>query len=293
MLPLLRLTGDQQEHSMAELVETLAKEFQLTPEDRRQMLPSGRQTAFENRVGWAKTYMKKAGLLESTGRGRIRITKRGLDLLKEGPSRLDAKFLRLYPEFVKFQDATPEDGGRKAPVKSGSPGTLEEILESTYSELTHMLAQELLERIKKCPPEFFERLVVDLLVAMGYGGSRSDAGRAIGRARDEGVDGVISEDKLGLDVIYVQAKRWQNPVGRPLVQAFAGSLEGQRARKGVMITTSEFTDDAKEYVKRIEKRIILMDGLALAKNMIQHNIGVTEVATYPMKRIDLDYFETE
>ncbi len=293
MLPLLRSVRDQHEHEMDEVVEKLGSEFKLSDEDRKALLPSGRQHTFENRVGWAKTYMKKAGLLENTARGRIRITQRGLDVLKGNPPNIDVKFLGQFPEFIQFRETRREEPGHEGHGKVEKPETLEERLETTHSDLTNMLANDLLERLKKCSAEFFERVVVDLLVAMGYGGSRADAGKAIGRVGDEGLDGVINEDKLGLDVVYVQAKRWQNPVGRPVVQAFAGSLEGQRARKGVLITTSQFTEDAKEYVKRIEKRIVLMDGFTLALNMIEHGVGVTEVAAYPVKKIDLDYFEAD
>jgi len=236
--------------------------------------------------------MKKAGLLESTGRGRIRITQRGLDVLKQNPQRIDARFLRQFPEFVTFQTTTTKDPEQKGPARPENPDTLEEILETTHSDLMLLLADEVLERLKKGSPEFFERVVVDLLVAMGYGGSRKDAGMAIGRSGDEGIDGVINEDKLGLDVVYLQAKRWQNPVGRPVVQAFAGSLDGQKARKGVLITTSQFTDEAKEYAGRIEKRIVLIDGIGIANQMIEYGIGVTEVASYPLKKLDLDYFES-
>lgn len=293
MLPLLQALSDGIEHDMTETTESLAREFRLTTDDRRQLLPSGRQPTFENRVGWARTYMKKAGLLESTARGKIRITQRGLDVLKTNPPRIDVRLLAQFPEFVQFRAAGRDEGEGKETGKKEEPATLEETLETSHAALTSILAADLLDRLKKCSPEFFEHVVVDLLVQMGYGGSLKSAGKAIGQSRDGGVDGVINEDKLGLDVVYIQAKRWEEAVGRPVVQAFAGSLEGLKARKGVLMTTSRFTDDAQEYVKRIEKRIVLIDGATLARFLIEHNIGVTEVATYPVKKVDLDYFEGE
>ena len=289
MLPLLKFAGDGREHSLSEAIDALATEFGLTEEDLKELLPSGRQTIFYNRVGWARTYMKKAGLLENPGRGRFRITERGRSVLKENPPAIDSKYLERFPEYIEFKNAA-----RQADKPDGkeveSDQTPEEVLELSYQELRRDLAQELLERIKECSPRFFENLVVDLIVAMGYGGSRKDAGEAVGRSGDEGIDGIIKEDKLGLDVVYIQAKKWDGTVGRPIVQAFAGSLEGQRARKGILITTSSFSQGAKDYVERIEKKIVLIDGQQLAQLMIDHNIGATPVETYTVKRVDLDYF---
>jgi len=298
MLPLLQIAGDGQEHETVEAVERLAEEFNLTPEDRKALLPSGTQRRFNNRVGWARTYLVKARLLESTGRGRFRITGRGIGVLKNKPSQINTAFLRQFPEFVEFIQTSRSSDRRKVRGSGASnevseTETPEELLESSYEDLRQTLAQELLDRLKQCSPAFFEKLVVDLLIAMGYGGSRRDAGQAIGRSGDEGIDGIINEDKLGLDTIYIQAKRWDSAVGRPIVQGFAGSLEGQRARKGILITTSTFTADAKEYVKRIEKRIILIDGDQLAKLMIDHDVGVTVAATYRVKKLNQDYFDEE
>jgi len=286
MLPLLQVAADQEEHVISEVVQRLAEQFQLTPEDRKQLLPSGTQPAFENRVRWSRTYLGKSGLLESAGRGRFRITKRGLDVLASPPIAINIGFLKQFPEFVEFQRASKKAESQP----TAELQTPEEVLEGSYQNLRLTLAQDLLERIKQSSPQFFEQLVVELLVAMGYGGSRKDAGQAVGQSGDGGIDGIIKEDKLGLDIIYIQAKRWEAAVGRPIVQAFAGSLEGQRARKGVLITTSQFTPDAKEYVNRIEKKIILIGGQELAQLMIDHDVGVADVATYLVKKVDIDYF---
>ena len=287
MLPLLGLHSDGQEHDIKTVVNELAALLKLTDADRKEILRSGHRK-FNNRVGWARTYMKKAGLMESKGWGKQRITLRGLDVLKASPSCINVTFLKQFPEFVKFCSPTADTSGQVEPPKPP-----EEVLEQSYQALRHSLAEELLERVKAASPGFFERLVVDLLVAMGYGGSRIDAGEAVGKSGDEGIDGIIKEDKLGLDVIYVQAKRWDKTVGGPVVQTFAGSLEGQKAKKGVFITTSQFSPDAKRYVTKIEKRIVLIDGERLAQLMIDHEIGVANVATYSIKRIDADYFAEE
>lgn len=296
MLPLLRFAGDGAMRTLAEAREALASSMQITIEDRKELLPSGGQTRFDNRVTWARTYLTKAGLLERTGRGSFQITDRGRHVLANPPPQIDKPFLRQFGEFVKFADewkdreAGPSDDRDVDDVDGRTP---EEVLESSYKTLRETLAAELLDRMLASSPAFFERLVVDLLVAMGYGGSRADAGQAVGQSGDEGIDGIIKEDKLGLDVVYIQAKRWKNPVSRPEVQAFAGSLEGQRARKGVMITTSQFTSDAKAFVGKIEKKIVLIDGAMLAQLLIDHGIGVTTVSTYAIRRVDADYFDEE
>jgi restriction system protein len=292
MLPLLEVVKDGKDYSQDDVIDALASKVNLPEEARNEILPSGMQTRFENRVGWARTHLKKAGLVESTGRGRFRISQRGLDVLKGKPTTIDIKFLMQFPEFVEFRNVSKQEN-KQDEREDESNQTPEEILESSYQNLRQDLAHDLLERVKKCSPRFFERLVVDLLVAMGYGGSRKDAGQAIGQSGDGGIDGIIKEDKLGLDAVYIQAKRWDATVGRPIVQAFAGSLEGQRARKGVFITTSQFSQDAKDYVSRIEKKIVLIDGEELTQLMIDHNIGVNEVASYTVKKIDLDYFGDE
>lgn len=291
MLPLLRFAGDGGEHNISQAVEELALRFKLADDDRKEMLPSGLQARFDNRVGWARTYLKKAGLLETVRRGTFRITPRGLDVLKTNPAEINAKFLTKFPEFGEFINLSNQDSMQEGETKLEQ--TPQEALESSYQNLRRELAQELLVLMRKCPPRFFEKLVVDVLVGMGYGGSRKDAGQAVGQSGDGGIDGIIKEDKLGLDVVYVQAKRWDAPVGRPVVQAFSGSLDGQKARKGVLITTSRFSQDAQAYVDRIEKRIVLIDGEQLAQLMIDHGVGVTEISTYVVKKADLDYFADE
>ena len=253
-------------------------------------IPSGQSTIFENRVGWARTYLKKAGLIEAVLRGQYRITQRGLDVLKSKPSKIDGALLKQFPEFVEF--ISPQKGQTTgAEAETPESQTPLEVLESAYQRLRREVADELLQAVRSATPAFFEHLVVDLLVAMGYGGSLEDAGQAVGRTGDDGVDGIIKEDRLGLDAVYIQAKRWTASVGRPEVQAFAGSLEGHRARKGVFITTSQFSKDADEYVKRIEKRIVLINGEQLAQLMLDYGIGVSDVATYTVKKLDHDYFE--
>lgn len=295
MLPLLQLAGDGREHVIGDAIETLAEYFQLTDEDRRELLPSGQQARFDNRTTWARTYLKQAGLLENTGRGRFRITRRGIDVLKAQPDFINNAFLRQFEEFREFLQNRYHRNNQveqeQVPVESAE--TPEERLESSYQTLRRGLAQELLQRIMQCSPRFFERLVVQLLVAMGYGGSLQDAGKAIGQSGDGGIDGIIKEDRLGLDALYIQAKRWEGTVGRPVVQTFAGSLQGVRARKGVLITTSTFSKEARDYVERIDSKIVLIDGEQLAQYMIDFGIGVNEVATYTIKRVDTDYFDEQ
>jgi restriction system protein len=297
MLPLLRFAGKKNdETSTGEAVEVLAKEFGLTDEDLKEMLPSGIQSTFVNRVGWASTYMKKAGLLEATRRGYYIITPRGQGLLKKQLKAINVKLLKQYPEFLEFQQLK---GTRSGDRESSSRTTLDvttatpsEALEAAYENLRDELADELLARVKKSSPSFFERVVVELLVKMGYGGSRADAGKAIGKTGDGGIDGIIKEDKLGLDIVYIQAKRWENnPVGRPDVMQFAGALQAQKANKGIFITTSRFTDDARSYVSQIGSKIVLIDGEQLTSLMIEHDVGISIVSMYPVKKIDTDYFD--
>jgi restriction system protein len=294
MLPLLRLMVDGQTYRMRDLVNMLADEFELSAEERSQLLPSGRDLSFRNRVAWARTYLSKAALLVRMGHGQYRISARGENVLAQSPKRIDIALLNQFPEFREFRQPNEksDNGDRSVPAVEESR-TPFELLDQSYKDLRTQLARELLNEVKASPPSFFEKVVVDLLVAMGYGGSHSDAAQAVGRSGDGGIDGIIKEDKLGLDAVYIQAKRWENVVGRPLVQGFAGSLEGQRARKGVMITTSVFTHSAHEYVGLIEKRIVLIDGEQLAELMIDYGIGVSEVATYQVYRLDLDYFADE
>lgn len=292
MLPLLKLaaTNPAGELSLQETINTLGEKLGLTEEERRHLLPSGRQYTFVNRVGWAATYMRKAGLLETTRRGFFKISQRGLDVVAKNPPTINVKFLEQFSEFVEFKSIRNErnDGASDEVAETRTP---EESLESEYQKIRNNLASQLLERIKQASPAFFEKLVVELLVKMGYGGSRSDAGKAVGKSGDGGIDGIIKEDRLGLDVIYIQAKRWDgNTVGRRDVQQFAGALQGQRASKGIFLTTSKFTNEAHEYVSKIGSKIVLIDGEQLAQLMIDHNVGVSLSTTYEIKRIDSDYF---
>ncbi|MBI4388797.1 MAG: restriction endonuclease [Nitrospinae bacterium] len=295
MLPLLQFLDDEREHSMREAVDALAIHFQLTEEERRHLLPSGRQSKFANRVHWARLYIGKAQLVDFPGRGIIRISQRGLDVLRQNPDGIETNYLKQFPEFATWhRGASNNDSVSTRPiVESPRQETPVEALENGYQILRQNLALELLSKIKKCSPSFFERLVVDLLVKMGYGGSVRDAGSAIGGRGDEGIDGVIKEDRLGLDVIYLQAKRWEATVGRPDIQKFAGALQGQRAKKGVFIATSDFSRDALDFAKNIDSKIVLIDGEKLAQLMIDYNLGVSNVAVYEVKKIDSDYFEEE
>jgi restriction system protein len=294
MLPLLQAIADGRDHPTREITQRLADQLNLAPAEREEMLPSGQQTVVANRIGWAKTYLKKAGLLENPVRGKVRITLDGRKVLERRPAAIDRRFLEQFPTFQTFiaQDATDSDA--ISPITQENEDdtkTPEEAIESAYVALRNALADELLDRVKGCSPRFFEVLVIKLLVAMGYGGTLADAGKVLGRARDGGIDGTIDEDTLGLDVLYVQAKRWETNVGRPVVQAFAGSMEGARAMKGVLITTSDFSKDAKDYVSTIGRKIVLIDGKQMAQLMINHNVGVITTRTYSLKRQDSDFFD--
>ncbi len=293
MLPLLQFLVDKKEHSFRETVDVMAKEFHLSEEELRELLPSGKQPLFANRIGWARTYMKKAGLLESTKRGSFRITDRGLKVLSQKPAKINVKFLRQFPEFIEFQAIKHEKDDQEKELEEEKDKTPEELLETAYQQLNDQLVSDLLKQIKEIPPALFEKIVVELLVAMGYGGTLRDAGQAIGKSGDEGIDGVIKEDRLGLDAIYLQAKKWENTVGRPEIQKFAGALQGQRAKKGIFITTSSFSKEAYDYISRIDTKIVLIDGEQLARLMIDHNIGVTSVSKYEIKKVDSDYFSEE
>ena len=290
MLPLLELAGDNQVHQVHDAVASLAQEFELTDEERQERIPSGRVSRFHNNVTWARTYMKKAGLLEDPNRGRFRITDRGRKVLADRPDAVNRKFLQQFDEFNKFIGKQPSGSGPAQPDPELTP---EQAIHASYQTLRHALAIDLLEQVKQASPAFFERLVVDVLVGMGYGGSRREAGEAIGRAGDEGIDGIIKEDRLGLDIIYIQAKRWESTVSRPEVQRFAGALQGKKARKGVFITTSSFSSEAVAYAASIDIKVILIAGTQLAELMIDHDVGVTTEATYQLKRIELDYFSEE
>ena len=293
MLSLLKYAGDDQEHFVRDAVESLADEFELSDEERKELLPSGQQEIFRNRVNWALTYIKQAALVQATRRGYFRITERGKEVLSQNPPRIDAKFLEQFPEFIEFRQRKKDKDDKHKIEPPPTTETPEEALEGAYEKLQEGLASDLLQNIKECSPSFFERLVVDLLVKIGYGGSRKEAGQAIGRSGDGGIDGIIKEDKLGLDIIYIQAKRWDGSVGRPEIQKFAGALQGQRARKGIFITTSNFSKEAWDYVKYLDTKIILIDGEQMAELMIDHNVGVSPEASYEIKKIDTDYFLEE
>jgi len=282
MLPLLKFAGDEKEHTSREAIDKLSDEFGLTKEERTELIPSGRTPRVNDRISWAATYLRKAQLLSSPARGRFQITQRGLDVLKQNPPRIDVHFLEQYDEFVEFR--TRREKGDNQTPKIGDEQTPDEVIDGAYQTLRQDLATEILETIINCSPAFFERLVVDVLVKMGYGGTRQDAGKAIGRSGDEGIDGIINEDRLGLDVIYLQAKKWDKDksISRPEIQKFAGALQGQKAKKGIFITTSTFTREAKEFASRIDSKIILIDGVTLAQLMIDYNVGVNLVAAYEL-----------
>jgi len=294
MLPLLSFLSNGKETSIKEAVEHLSQVFKLSDSERKELLPSGTQTLIHNRTSWAKTYFLKAGLITSTRRGFFKITDRGKELLKKKPERIDSKLLRQFPEFVVFKTRTKSQGIEDESNEiEDSTETPDELIDKAYSQVKSELANEILLKLKSCAPDFFERVVVDLLLKMGYGGSRKSAGVAIGKSGDEGIDGIISEDKLGLDNLYIQAKRWEGTVGRPEIQKFVGALTGQRSRKGVFITTSNFSKEATEYTQRIDAKVVLIDGPMLADLMIDHNVGVSVEKTYELKKIDSDYFLDE
>jgi restriction system protein len=294
MLPFLKLLADQKEHVHNVLITELSNHFKLTEEERLQLVNNGKQPVIYNRVGWARTYLKKAGLLISPKRGTHIITQRGLDLLKSNPEKIDVRLLKQFPEFIQFI-STSEDGignkGEDTFIESKS--TPDEIIEKAYLNLRNTLAEDLLAKVKAGSPSFFEGMVVELLVKMGYGGSLSDAGSKTRLTRDEGIDGIIKEDKLGLDVIYIQAKRWEANVGRPEIQKFVGALAGQGAKKGIIITTSDFSKDAFEYLPKNEFKIVLINGYQLAQYMIDYNLGVSIEKSFEIKKVDNDYFEEE
>ncbi len=292
MLPMLKLLADGRERSLADVIAQLEDQFRLTEEERKQLLPSGQKLTFHDRASWARTYLKHAGLVEVPHRGWIRITARGRDVLRENPERIDIKFLERYEEFRSFRLRRRENGtgGKEQPVEKGTP---KELMDQAYEMWRRSLAADLLDQVKKVPPVLFEQIVVRLLANMGYGGSDKEAARAVGGSGDGGIDGVINEDPLGLDVIYVQAKRWDGPVGRPEVQKFAGALEGHRARKGVFVTTSTFTPDAVDYAQRLSSKIVLIDGQRLVDLMIEYDLGVSPDTTYQLKKIDSDYFAAD
>ena len=301
MLPVLKVAKDNQEHRIGEVIKELSREFRLTEEEQQQLLPSGKQSAFANRVGWAKSYLVQAGLLESTKRAHFKITERGRKALAEAPARIDNDYLSRFPEFIQFRErgrtqGTTEDASPVVvPTNSLSAETPDELLRSTVRQIDTALRKELLDRILTASPAFFEGLIVALLLAMGYGGSREEAGRIVGRSGDGGIDGVIDQDALGLDRVYVQAKRYvaENAVSEPEIRAFSGSLGAAKANKGVFVTTSYFTQPAQTFAERHPFKIVLIDGERLAGLMIRHNVGVRIDETLYLKKIDEDFFADE
>lgn len=299
MLPLLKFCVDEREHSTKDTIEYLSKEFNLSDDELSQLLPSGTQYVFYNRVFWAKAHLKMAALMENTKRAHFKITQNGLDLLKTNPSSVNLKTLKSIPEYIEHTKTYKKDRSEKyeneTEIASDNDNNLtpEESLEYSYQKIRKALSQDLLSKIKNLPASFFEKLVIELIVKMGYGGSIKDAGKAIGRSGDEGIDGIIKEDKLGLDVIYIQAKRWEGVVGRPELQKFVGALAGQGAKKGIFITTSYFSKDALDYTPKNETKIVLVDGEQLAQYMVDFDLAVSTVSAYQIKKIDLDYFDEE
>jgi restriction system protein len=297
MLPLLKLASDEQEHSLRETTEALSKHFNLTREEKETLLTSGRKPIFYDRVGWARTYLGQAKLLASPRRGFFQITERGINFLKQNPEKLNDKILQQFAEFKEFvsrKNKKSEKSVAEIIISVDNEKTPEESLEIAYQTIRNSLASEIIDQVKSCSPYFFERLVVELLVKMGYGGTLQEASALVTRkGSDEGIDGIIKEDRLGLDIIYIQAKRWENVVGRPEIQKFVGALAGQQAKKDVFITTSNFTKDAKNFADKIENKIILIDGEQLAEFMIDYNVGVSNVTSYELKRIDSDYFSED
>jgi restriction system protein len=297
--PFLKFSSDGQEHSLDEIREFLTQKFSLTNDDKAQRVPSGTQTKFDNRIYWTKSYFSKAKLIENTRRSHFRITERGIKFLERFSSQINVNDLKSIDEFKEFNSGTIFTGDTKSSeviennIHSFEIKTPLEKLEETYQFIQQELASELLDKIRLNTWQFFEDLVIDLMVKMGYGGSRTKAGKSIKRTNDEGIDGIINEDKLGLDVIYLQAKMWQTEtnIGRPEIQKFVGALHGQRAKKGVFITTSSFSKGAIEYVKVIDPKVILIDGVTLTNLMIEFNVGTSTVESYQIKKIDIDYFE--
>ena len=298
MLPLLRKLSDGRTRVIRDVIAELADEFQLTADERTALLPSGGTQTFFNRVSWAKTYLKKAGLVSQLKRGAVEITLAGRAVLEKPPVRIDVNYLGQFPEFIEFRatvkgsrDQSSTNPSRQQFESAPPELTPDEVIESAYNRHWDALADEVIERVKNCSPAYFERLVVQLLIKMGYGGSRQEAGEALGRSGDGGIDGIINEDRLGLDAIYLQAKRWEGSVGEGPIRDFKGALDAKGAQKGVFITTSTFTPAALLAARTSRSyKIVLIDGARLAELMIEHDLGVSVAASYHLKRIDSDFF---
>ena len=306
MCPLLAFAADGTEKNIREAVAELARDFKLSDDEINQLLPSGKQTLLSNRVHWARTYLDKARAIRRTRRSHFIITDRGKDLLAKNPTRIDNAVLRQFPEFVAF--ISPKDLGKEEPAVekhdiavethfevTPTSATPEEAIQQAENQILSSLRSTILERIAELSPTFFEQLVVDLIVAMGYGGSRNSVVQRLGKSGDEGIDGIVNEDALGLDVVYLQAKRYatDNTIGRERIQQFAGALVGQGASKGVFVTTSSFSKGAIEYASKVPQRIILIDGDELTRLMVQYGVGVRIERTVDIKRIDADYFSED
>lgn len=293
MYPFLKHLEDGKEYKLQDIYMLLANHFNLTDEEIAEKLPSGKQTLLVNRIGWAKTYLNKAGLIKVVRRAVFTISEEGLSIIRNpNITRIDKKFLTRYKSFNEFSNST-SNKNNKVNIVVNDEQTPLEIIEDNFNILKNELQELILEKILECSPTFFERLIVDLIVTMGYGGSVSDAGKAIGKSGDEGIDGIIKEDVLGLDMIYLQAKRWKvdSTVSRPHIQGFVGSLVGKKASKGIFITTAKFSKEAREYADSIDKRVILIDGQELTNLMFKYNVGVSNEEVYTIKKIDLDFFE--
>ena len=291
MRPILAAVADGAPLALSALRERITDEFKLTEEERHERLPSGRQTVINNRVGWARTYLNKAGLLSIPAKGQVQITPRGQEALATGPQRITVGWLKRYPEFAEFHTARPSStDSQELPVSPSEEITPDEQLSQAHLALMQSLADDLLTQVRAATPIFFEQLVVDLMIAMGYGGSRKEAGRATQQTNDDGIDGIIKEDKLGLDVIYLQAKRWSNTVHRPEIDKFIGALTRQRARKGVFITTSDFSAGAREAAMGLDIKVVLIDGVEMAQLMVENNLGCSVKQVYEVKELDSDYF---
>lgn len=296
MLPILEILSDGKEYDRRNLIEKISDKFKLTEEERNELLPSGNSRIISNRVGWAKSYMVQAQLIETVRRGTYKINEKGIKVLKQKPNKIDIKLLKTLPDFNNWQQSyssKKEKGIVETNIDIETEQTPEELIEFSYLKLKEELASELLDKIKKSSPNFFERLVVDLLIKMGYGGSKKEAGQILGKSGDGGIDGLIKEDKLGLDTIYIQAKRWENSVPVREVRDFAGSLLSKKAKKGIFITTSDYPKSAYEFVVSIEPRIVLINGKELADLMIENNVGLSSKTIYEIKKIDSDYFEED
>jgi len=293
MLPLLEIASDKKPHSIIDTIQGISDHFKLTEAEMKEMLPSGRQPIIENRVGWAKAYLAKAGLLYSPNRGFFEITPLGVETLAKKPVRMDNKYLSQFESFQEFRAIRHKKEEEKEEVLSGSAATPEELIEQGFKQYQDKLYSDLLEKLTQVDPKVFERVVIDLLKAMGYGGFRPDSAKVTGKSGDEGIDGEIKEDQLGLDVIRIQAKRWGRTVGRPEVMTFVGALAGKKTKKGIFITTSTFTKEAFEYASGLDTKVVLMDGEELTRLMVDYGVGVSDYFNYRIRKIDSDFFIQE